>query len=177
MYLVEDEYDNILSEERARTIAAAYFLVFNPYYRIMYDENSDDITKGWNSNWSTAKSGSSKPKAGLNSESYMMWAIYQGTGTLYELEPINIYPIRNAVDQDDDKYIGVDVETLIDCSKPGDLLYNEIDDKYAMVLSINDKEVTLIQGYNGSFYTSTHKDGKKVDYNILYAMRNVYGDI
>lgn len=177
MDLVEDEYGSSLSDERARTIAAAYFLAFNPYYRVMYDDDSDDITKGWDSNWSTAKSGSSKPKSGLNSESYMMWAIYQGTGTLYELEPINIYPIRNAVDQDDDNYRGVDAETLIDCSKPGDLLYNDVDDKYAMVLSVNDNEVTLIQGYDGKFYTSNHKDGKTVDYNILYAMKNVYGDI
>ena len=177
MDLVEDEYGNTLSDERSRTIAAAYFLAFNPYYLVMYDEDGDDITKGWDSNWSTAKSGSSKPKSGLNSESFMMWAIYQGTGTLYELEPINIYPIRNAVDQDDDNFRGVDVETLIDCSKPGDLLYNDVDDKYAMVLSVNDREVTLIQGYDGSFYTSIHKNGKTVDYNILYAMRNVYGDI
>lgn len=40
---------NGISSNRARTLAAAYFLTYNPYYRVRYLGNTMDyVIKGWN---------------------------------------------------------------------------------------------------------------------------------
>lgn len=163
-----------ISENRAKTIAAAYFLTYNPYYRVRYLGNTMDyVVKGWNSIWSTSNNGK-RPTGGLDCFSFLSWAIYQGTGKLIKVNYKSGQPIRYGSSGT------LAVNDIAYYAKPGDVLVRtEGSSHYAMVYSVNqDGTVTIVHsaGTSNSLTTTTYPRNTHVKFNILFSMEPTYGN-
>lgn len=165
---------NGISSNRARTLAAAYFLTYNPYYRVRYLGNTMDyVIKGWNKVWSTSNGGS-RPTGGLDCYSFLSWAIYQGTGKLVKINYKSGKPIRYSSEGT------LAVNDIVYYAKPGDVLVRTAGaTHYAMVYSVNkDGTLTIIHsaGSSASLTMTTYPRNTHVKFNILFSMEETYGD-
>lgn len=171
---VEAESQNINSK-RAMVTAAAYWLIYNPFYKVQYQaghslihDNYNGI--GWDPTWSDVN--------GLESSSFVLWSLYQAGANIYypnESSLLNMNPTLN------NGTSNFNVSQLIEAGvEPGDVLRRNSDsvNNWAIVMTVNKEqqyiEVAHAVNLQEDLKITRYYHGESFKYQYLYKLGNFY---
>lgn len=173
-----DAIDNGTNPKRARVMAAAYWLVYNPYYRVQYvwGHNSEPGAKtnfgGWNPEWSNA--------VGVECQNFVMWVLWQAGA-------YDIYPTASIL-QHSPQYAqnnnNFSVQELIERGvEPGDIIRrsrtSDANGHWAIVMTVNKEECYIEVAHasdpNSDTLMTRYNCGVNFRYQHLYKLPAFYG--
>ncbi|MEG1647365.1 MAG: Ig-like domain-containing protein [Bacilli bacterium] len=167
------------SVNRAKVISAAYFLAYNPYYKISYNfSGKDSIGNGWFKNWGNKTNNPQYPVKGIDCNAFIRWAFYQ----VYNKDISTIggeMRIRaNA---------GLKTSDVAAVAQPGDVLRKDKElmggasGHVAFVYSVDRANGTFSVIHAGGSrigvaITNYDHSSSRINYNYLYSMSSIYKD-
>lgn len=180
-YLDKAEADAIASgknPKRARVMAAAYFLVYNPYYKVQYiwGRYSDPGVKanlgGWNPKWSNT--------VGVECQNFVMWSLWQaGAYTNYPTASILQHSTQYAENNNN-----FTVQEIIERGvEPGDVIRrsrtSDANGHWAIVMTVNKEECYVEVAHatdpGADLKMSRYKCSDNFRYQHLYKLPAFYG--
>ncbi len=161
---------------RARVMAAAYFLIYNPYYRIQYVYGGNSKIgsyqnyPGWNPNWSST--------VGLECQNFVMWSLWNAGA-------YNIYPTASILQHSthivDESFT---VSSLIYNYgvEPGDIIRRSQrtnqNGHWAIVMEVNKDEGYIVVAHasdpNSDMLLTKYTTSSNFDYHHLYKLPDFY---
>lgn len=169
---------NGTSEKKAKAIAAAKFMIYNPYYKVPYyygmplsHGNYNGI--GWDPAWSNIR--------GVECSNFVLWCLKQA-GVTVKNNNVQYYPAR-VTQIDPDRYWTVDYLMNLPGVTAGDVLnrrYPRDEDgnklgngHWALITEINKEKCTVTIAHATSpsegIHYSTYKCGTTLYYNRIFA--------
>lgn len=163
---------------RAKTLAAAFFLAYNPYYKVVYNfVGKDSIGKGWFTKWGNSTNDPVYTIKGIDCASFIRWSFYQVLNK-------NIGSIGTTMRVRDNQ--GLTVGAIAAVAEPGDVLRKSqelmggISGHVAFVYSVDRANGTIsvihASGLKiGVAITTYSKSSSRTNFNFLYDMNYIYG--
>lgn len=162
-----------ISERRAKAMAAAYFLIYNPYYKVPYGYGrlSQFDYQGWNPKWNNT--------VGVECQGFVTWSLIQAGVALGT--NIQYYPAR-ITQTDPNKYWTVDYVLSIPGIQVGDVLNRRYprdannnklgNGHWAIIMDIDRVNCSLTVAHATSvkegLHLTTYKCGKTIYYNRVF---------
>ncbi|MDD3187365.1 MAG: Ig-like domain-containing protein [Bacilli bacterium] len=164
---------------RARVMAAAYWLVYNPYYRVQYvwgylsQVGDKENFNGWNPEWSST--------VGLECQNFVMWSLWQaGAYNNYPTASILQHSTHTSVSSN----VSVDEWVNNMGVEAGDIIRRSRTDTanghWAIVMEVNKEECYILVAHasdpNSDTLLTKYKCGSTFNYQHLYKLPDFYGN-
>ncbi len=169
-----------ISKNRAKVLAAAYFLVYNPYSKVAYQMGGVHERVGWNKYWNSPTSDPKYTLVGLDCAGFARWAFYQVFNTYVSFGESNgATRIFSAT--------GLTASEIVSVAVPGDVLiknkelnnsqYGHVSIVYSVDKQKGTFTVVHAAGVSaGGIVFTTYIKSAKTSYNYVLPMTKIYGD-
>lgn len=163
---------------RAKTLAAAFFLAYNPYYKVEYNfVGKDSIGKGWFTKWGNYTNDPKYVIKGIDCNAFIRWSFYQVLNK-------DIGSIGTSMRARDDQ--GLTVGAIAAVAEPGDVLRKSQElmggtsGHVAFVYSVDraNGTISVIHAAGlrlGVTITTYSRSSSRTNFNFLYDMNYIYG--